>query len=354
MTEAVELLEYWGDVHIDGTTYKDVVATVMGGKLVRFENNPYWGGKPFIVGTYIPVVRQPYGIGAIQPTLGALHELNSITNQRLDNLELSINSMWTMTQDSMLTPEEVYSAPGKVFEVENHGALQPVAMPNQYNISFEEAQYQESRIDKVFGAGALIGVGMARGGERVTAAEIQAVRDAGGNRLSGVHKHIEETSLIPLLNKVFRGLQQFVTEEEVIRVVGGNGEIEYLAVGAEDFTNDFQIRPLGSDFVTDRERYIQTRLDFLQATAQFEQMSQHVNYYQVLLDIVQHFGFENPDSYIKEVESTSEALPPEDPMTAQLRNMGGQSAVDGMMALPNVTGDMSMLTQSLGGLPPIS
>ena len=301
LMEQVAIYEYWGDIHLENESYHDVVATVMGEYLLRFEPNPYWAGKPFVIGTAVNITQTPYGVGCIQPSMGLLHELNIITNQRLDNQELSINSMWTLKADGVLQAEEVYSEPGKVFLVGEHTDIQPVQSLQQWNVTYQETEVLEKFIDKNFGTGAMVGVGEGRSGERVTAAEIQALRDAGGNRLSNLHKHIETTSLLPILKKVFRLMQQFVKEPEVVRVAGDvHGSYHYYKVGAEQLSYDFNLKPIGADYVTDRENYIQQRLQFLQAVAAIPQMAQSINYEKILFDLVQHFGFDDPESYVKQ------------------------------------------------------
>lgn len=310
LSDTVEVIEYWGDIHLDDESYHDVVATVIGGELVRHESNPYWCGKPFIVGTCIPITQTPYAIGVLQPNAGLLHQLNIITNQRLDNLELAVDEMWTLKADGVLQPEDVYTQPGKVFLVSEHDDLQPVARSqNNFTVTYQEASVLETSIDRNAGTGALISANNARSGERVTAAEIQAVRDAGGNRLSNLHKHIEDTSLYPILSKVFRLMQQFVTDPEVVRVAGTEpGEFVYYRVGADQLAYEFILRPVGADHVTDKERYIQDRLSFLQAVAQVPQMAQLINYEAILYDLVQHFGFDDPDSYLSR-QSQNGAVP---------------------------------------------
>lgn len=358
MGDLVELYEYWGDVHLQGITYHDVVVTVMGDKVLRFEPNPYWAGKPFIVGSYIPVVRQPYAMGAIQPSLGMLHQLNTITNQRLDNIELAIDSMWQVVDDGVTDISDIYTAPGKIIQVAEMGNIAPVARDTNFTVSYQEASVLESSIDKNFGTGPLIGVGQGRGGERVTAAEIQAVRDAGGNRLSGVHKHIEDTSLLPLLSKVYRLMQQFVTEDEVVRVTGSQpGENVFIQVGPQELSYDFQFAPVGADHVTDKQQYIQTRLDFIASVSQNPEMAAHVDFKNILLDLVQHFGFEEPEKYIKEAPEAppqevqgGAPVPQEDPLMEELGQMGGQHLQDAFMGRAMADGDESLVLNELTGI----
>lgn len=339
MSDTVELIEYWGDIHCDGQTYHDVVATVLGGSLVRYETNPYWSGKPFVVGTCTPLTQTPYSIGVTQPNAGLLHQLNIITNQRLDNLELAVDEMWTLKADGVLQPEDVTTEPGKVFLVSEHDDLQPVARSqNNFSVTYQEASVLETTIDRNAGTGALISANNARSGERVTAAEIQAVRDAGGNRLSNLHKHIEDTSLYPMLSKVYRLMQQFVTEPEVVRVAGLEaGAFNYYRVGADQLGYDFVLRPIGADHVTDKERYVQDRLNFLQAVAQIPQMAQLINYEAILYDLVQHFGFDDPDSYLVKPQqpmpqegTPGESQPPEQVPSSTLPQ---ESYLDAMGAI---------------------
>ena len=346
-SEIVEVWEYWGDVHLDDVTYKDVVITILGDDtLLRFEQNPYWGGRPFIYGSYIPVM-QTYAMGAIQPSAGLLHELNIVSNHRLDNLELSIDQMWTVRADGLLQPNEVYTEPGKVFLVADHTDIQPIAGNTaDYPITYQESGVLESFIDKNFGTGPLVGSGQPRGGERVTAEEIQAVRDAGGNRLSNLHKHIEDTSLMPLLSKVIRLFQQFVDADETIRVAGAGQDVfEYYSVGPDELNGEWKLKPIGADFVADRNKYIKQRLDFLSAVTQIPQMAPLLNYQAILRDLVTHFGFDDPDSYINSdggQPAMPEEMPVEDP------------AMEGEAQLPGLPGGGTELADQvfqMGGAP---
>ncbi len=337
MGDTITILEYWGDAHTDERTYHDICATVIGDTTVRFEPNPFWCGKPFVIGTAITLTQTPYAVGTVQPNMGLLHQLNIITNQRLDNIELAIDEMWTLKQGSVLQANEVYSAPGKVFLVSEHDDIKPVQRGNNnFTVTYQEAGLLEQTIDKNSGTGALISANNARTGERVTAAEVQATRDAGGNRLSNLHKHIEDTALIPILSKVYRLAQQFVTETEVVEVAGEEpGDIDYWEVEPEDLQYDMKLKPIGADHVTDKSRYIKDRLEFLQAVAQIPQMAPLVNYEAILLDLVNHFGFDDPDKYVvtKDAQAQAPADPEADPnmppetseMEQQLQNVGGKA-----------------------------
>jgi len=377
-TDTIEIYEFWGDVHLDGVSYHDVVCTTIGEHIVRFETNPYWCGKPFVIGTYIPVVHVPMAMGAIEPSLGMIHELNIITNQRLDNLELSIDSMFEIVNDGTLNPEDVFTQPGKVFPVAQAGTINPIKQPQQFSITYDESKVLEERIDKNTGTGPLIGVGTGRSGERVTAAEIQATRDAGGNRLSGTHKHIEETALLPCLQKVFRLMQQFVSNDEIVKVTGSKpGSFDYVLIGPEELSKDYAITPVGADYVADKQREIQERLQFIQIVSQYPQVAQHINYLYFITDLARRFGFEDIDQLIQEDVSSQEpgVAPEQDQqqggpdqqgqppqmsgapggiaqLAAQMHKMGGQPMVQAMQNNLHADGGQNMIKNAFPGVQP--
>lgn len=355
----IELIEFWGDIHLEHETHHNVVVTMCGDHILRFEPNPYWCGKPFVVGTHTPVSRQPYAMGALQPNLGMLHELNIITNQRLDNLEIAIDQMYTLRSDGLLQPEDVFTEPGKVFLVSDHNDLQPMVSGGvAASVTYQEASYLESTIDKNFGTGNYVGANSARAGERVTAEEVAAVREAGGNRLNGVHKHIEDTALLVVLDKLMHCVRQFTTKPQQVRVAGKDaGQYDYYELGVEDLGKPIKLIPVGSDHVLERKAYIEDRLAFVQAVAQIPEMAQMVDYQRMMSDLLQHWGFEEPEAYLKQAEPEQDKgiegvpdVPDTDQMLNEAQDIGGQGMRQVVNQNMQADGGMT-LAQDTTGLP---
>jgi hypothetical protein len=276
-----------------------MVATVCGGDVLRCEVNPYWSGKPFVVATCIPSGDSPYGLGIAEVGLGLFQEMNIVTNQRLDNLELSTDTMWMLLDDS-IDINEIYTRPGKVIKGSMANALEPIQKDKSFTIGYQEAQVIEQRIDKVCGTGAFIGVGQGRNGDRVTAQEIEAQRDAGGNRQSGVHKHLEATALTCALNKVYRNIQQFVEKDEVVRVAGNvTGMYLYIQVGLQELNNDFMVHPMGASHIIDQQQELDKRMQFVETVTKIPQFAELLDYEALLTDLAQKFGYEDVTRYIK-------------------------------------------------------
>lgn len=292
--DMVELHEFWGTVVCSDLEYNDVVITILGNNVARAEKNPYWRGRPIIVGTPVPLPNQVYGLGLLEPVLGMLQQLTILTNQRLDNQELTIDSTWMMVNDGVTDPDEVYMAPGHVITVGDMSSIQPVPKPHDFQVTYNESTLLEQTIDQAVGTGAYIGTQQGRSGERVTATEIQAVRDAGGNRLSSLHAHMEDTQLLPLVERVVFFMQQFVSQEEILRVQGADSQsFDYVMVGPEEINQPWKVSVIGADYIVNKQESLQKVVDFVNLTAQFEQWSSLVNWESLLRLTVKKFGFDN-------------------------------------------------------------
>lgn len=374
-SDKVEVFEFWGDICVNEIELNDVVITIAGDCLLNLETNPFWCGKPFVIGTYTPILNSPYGIGAIEPCLGNLHIQNLTVNQRLDGREITLNPMFEVLNDGLLDPNEIYSEPGKVFQVSQPNSIRPIARDSNFSSSVEEEQLQEGRIEKSTGIGAYLGVNSGRSAERVTAEEVLAQKDAGGNRLNRVHNHIEKTSLLEFLRRTYGYLQQFVVKDDIIRIKSDYQPdvFEYIAVGVNELSYDMDISCRGADHIADKEFELRQRLDFINLVSQIPDMAQKLNWEEMLKDLATRFLRDDVDKYIAlppEPEQQAPAPPPmpipgggmqnlmQDPnamqqIAEQLKFSGGQPAVNNAMTQMSVNPDQAMQqkAQDLGVMP---
>jgi hypothetical protein len=314
--DKIEVIEYWGDICVNGLEYNDVCATVVDDTLIDFKPNPFWGGKPYVITTFVRTHDSPYGIGMLSPVLGQLHQLFVTLNHRLDIGELVVNPMWKVLQDGTLDLDSLFSAPGKILPVADIDNIVPVAFDvRNLGINVQEEQMLEQRLERVTGISAYVGQGMGRDAERVTAEEVKSKRDAGGNRLGRYHKHMEETALRELLEKTYSFIQQFVVEDEVVRVVGTvpgsvSGSFDFIKVGQDELQHDVDIIPVGSDWVIDKEREITERLDFITVVSQHPEMSQMINWEEVIKDLARRMVKQDWDKFVR-LQPPAPPMPPE-------------------------------------------
>ena len=222
--------------------------------------------------------------------------------------------------------------------------------------TYVEAGLLEQTIDKSFGTGNYISANQQRSGERVTAAEVAAVRDAGGNRLSTIHKHIEESVLYIFLAKLHSLVQQFTIDPVKVRVAGeGPDEYHYWELEPTDLNLPVKLRPIGSDNVIERKNYVQSRLEFVQAVAQLPEVMGKLNMDMFLTDLLQHWGFDDPDRYLIKSNPQQEQVKPtptsgnpiQDALdSGSLPSVGMANALQQQMA---ADGGMTMTNQLTSG-----
>jgi hypothetical protein len=130
-----------------------------------------------------------------------------------------------------------------------------------------------------------------------------------------------------VLEKLFCLVQQFTTSEATVRVAGaGPSEYNYYAVSPEDLADDFKLVPVGSDHVLETKRYIEQRLSLVQAVSQVPEMAQLLDYQRVMTDLLQHWGIDEPEAYLKTQEAEQPTQQVDAPMDAM---MSDQVAADG-------------------------
>lgn len=347
----VECKEYWGTIEVGDFVLENVVVTTINKKVARLIEIPYWAGKPFIVGSPVPVPTQPYGLGILEPVRGMLHENNVLTNQRLDGQEIVINPTFTIMPDGVADPDSVYTAPGHFIEVQDPNAIRQLQTnSNVFAVTYTEQQVLNQNIDEATGISAYVGTQPGRNAERVTAAEVNAVREAGGNRLSSIHKHIEQTQFIPFLEKWLYLAQQFVLTEQMIEVQGDEtGVTHFMGMSPEVLQHQYRMHVVGADFLTKREKVLSDVLAYVETVIQVPEWQAMINWEELLLTVTQKFNLADDVERLvirgiqekrAQQEMQAQALP-EDPLSQTLntaQQTGGAAGRERMASVAQTLG----------------
>ena len=301
-----KLIEFYGDVIVNSVVYKSIHAVFLGKELIRMSDSSYWCGSPYVSMTLFPDIGSPYGISMLHPNLGALHVTNVLTNLRLDNMLLHMHGMYEKVEDGIIDDDDLKVSPGKIFKVAQKGNISRLDMgPPTFTVTYQEAATQESSIDRAMATGPLIGAGQPRGGDRVTAEEIIAVRDSGGNRLNLVHTLIEQKSTLPLLTKAFSLVQQYQADDVMISVFDAKKEmLAYYSVPQEAFSLPIEMLPIGANFVIETSRNLDKLLQVMDISARSPDLSARLDQEAILLEVMKQLRVDNPHRFIKAVQPT--------------------------------------------------
>lgn len=352
-TDIVEIYEFWGNLELPDEELYDVVITWSGDILLRIEPNPYLGGRPFVFGQYTPIPKSPYGWGLLSPVMGNLHELNILSNCRLDGLEVTLQPTFLVQNDGTVDPADVFVKPGRVIPCANPDGIRPLITNNEFAaVSIQEEQLREQQIERRTGTGSFVGTAPGRSGERVTAAEVEATQSAGGNRLSGVYESIERDSLLEIVQRCYNYAQQFQAYDEIVPVRDQNDSrsIMYAQVGMNQLAYDMKVQPIGAKHIANKEYNIRQMMDWLAAINSTPQLVQYVKWGEVATELTRQFIENNPDRFVMSGDEVSQqqqammgAANPGQGVIDQAQQAGGQEMAQAVQSQMNADGGMNLM-----------
>lgn len=99
--------------------------------IIREVDNPYFHGElPLVHGVDYPYPGELYGMGEIEPLDRIQRAINAVLNQRLDNVQLTLRSMWKVKKNSGVDLHTLLSAPGNIVTTNDMNAVEPIEVPD--------------------------------------------------------------------------------------------------------------------------------------------------------------------------------------------------------------------------------
>lgn len=305
---------------------------------------------PWLIGLLFETPEDSYPLSLIESSIGLILANNILHNRRLDNIALSIDNMWLFVDDGITNPSDIKNKPGNIISVGRQDVLTPLAPPtNNFNVTYQEQQVLDSKIDRNIGTGAMISANSYRQGERVTKAEIESVKDAGGNRLTDIYEHIESNIIIPLLKRCLMLFRKHTKKSKVVKLASDKPNIyDYYEMLPKDLRHDFSISITGTQSVINRDRNVSLLRDFITLVASVPQFQQLIDYRNLYYDLLVKFGFDDPARYIIEQQEQEAPAAPQSPLQqlgAEAKEIGGNpmaSALQSQVAQGNAPDIASM------------
>lgn len=320
--DTVELLEAWGTFELDGQRFENYVAVVANGeRLIRFEPNPYENGiKPFVFTSFISVPNEIYGIGAIEKALGLQQAINTLTNQKLDVINLSINNPFTYrVDDDVFDPATVVTRPGALIPVKDHDTLRPIQYLNNYTVAFDEIADLKAEVQEATGAFKYFTGGTNQPADIPrTATEVSVLVSGGSQKFGHFVAHLENTSLEVFLRMVFDHARQFMTEPETLRITSPSGQLEFLEVLPELIrTTSCTFKIDGSQSAFLRGQELASLVQFIDLVRGDPEMRQRVNIPELYRRVYRRLGFRDEEEIFMNFKDnpleTQPDLPPFEP-----------------------------------------
>jgi len=267
--EGIEILEAYGDFEIEGVLYEDYLISIGNRKtVIRFEPNPYWGGRPIVWGTYDNLWFTSYGKSAIEPVMGTYHLINTFTNQKSDILNLIINGCYSFVEDGVIDPENLMLRPGGFIEVGHNDNIRPLHPSTNVTLAFGEIETLRNRGEKSTGASTYDKGGIPRG--KRTAFEANIIKQGSSTRFNDITKHIGDSVIEYTLNFFLESTKQFKF---------GSGEIS-----DEALLGDYRINYYGAEQSAVKAYNTQQFMQLLGIVGQVPQLMAGINVNEVLVE----------------------------------------------------------------------
>lgn len=303
----VELLEFEGkyDINNDGLM-EDVLFTVGNRKVIlRAIENPYWHGESsYFSIIFLPLLNEPYGQGIPEIIEPLQAELNDKHNQRMDNVNLSLQQVLTYVEGAIdpLVFANFQFKPGAKLPVKMLNAIKWEITPNYTQTYIPETEIVERHIEEV--TGATKSIMPSAGGKDIhrTASGLAMLQGMAGERIKMVVKLMESMGIKKLVGRFHQLNQQFVTMDRTIRILGAKGA-EYPKVSPMEIGKNYDFIPAGSTSIANKEIQLMQLLQFLNISGNF----QGINVAAILKKIWAAMGFDHVEEVLL---GTEEAVTP--------------------------------------------
>lgn len=287
--------------------------------LVKPKRIPFTFGHPFVMLRDYEVMDHFYPMGELEAIEVLQHELNATRTQML-NHRSKFARKYIVHKDSFDeqamksirsdVDNEMVMFDGEIQDMERAVVAMPVqgTPPDFYN----QSDLIQSDIDRISGVSDYMRGATAN--IRRTATEAAMIQDAQNARAADKLANIEQV-LSEIGERLIQLMQQFMTGEHVVRIVGMNSptwvkfDSEYIQ-GQFDFEVEAgSTQPMNESF---RQ---QQALQLVDAAAGLMQMGAQIDPTMLAQKVFRSFGIKNPDAYVQTaapmVGPNGEPLPPD-------------------------------------------
>lgn len=197
---------------------------------IRDIENPYFHGElPIVVGVDYPYPGELYGMGEIEPIDRIQRAINAVMNQRLDNVQLTLRTMWKVKKDAGVDMHTLVSAPGNIVTTDNMDAVEPIQVPDVTGATFVQTMgYLTSALQNGSGiTDYTIGLDTNTNTRAETATGTRLIQQEASAQFK-LKIQLFSHMVIERIANQWKDLRiQFTTEAQKLRILGRN-EVKYL------------------------------------------------------------------------------------------------------------------------------
>ena len=315
----VELLHYWE---------KDRHSIIVNRDQCMYDGpNPYWRHRqiPFIMTSYDPLPNQIFGLSGMDILKDMQEEMNTIHNQRLDNVSMMINRMWKRLRGADIADEDLISRPNGIVDVDDMGSLEPIQMPDLPQSAFLSEDILHQNMENALGTPPVIrGV---EGKSGSTATEISTMNENALGRFEARVRLFEDIGINRMAMMMDLNNQQFITDKRIAKV-DLDDISKWREVEPGDLIGEYDYSPAKTTIDAAANKELR-RQQMTEALGFLMQAGYPIDYDEFILEWLKTYDFQNPEKFL---------LSPEQKQELQQQYMQQLSGAEGNQPGPNSLG----------------
>lgn len=160
-------------------------------------------------------------------------------DQRLDNVDVTIQGRWLLQSDEDVDDDEFKAYPNNVIRLSNINNVKPVVAPDITNPSVREEKYTDEDMSVASGQNDFVQGG--NPGRKETATGIEKLVQSANTRYDSIAQELNSA-----LNRrgklILKLFQKNWDKEKLVRIMGENGALEFLSLNPLEFQGDFDFQ----------------------------------------------------------------------------------------------------------------
>lgn len=235
--------EYWGFWDVDGSgVTTPIVATWVGDTMIRLEENPYPDkALPFVIVPFLPVRNSVYGEPDGELLIDNQKIAGAVTRGMIDIMGKSANGQTGYRKDALDATNRRKFLKGHDYEyngqVDPSMAFHMHTFPEIPQSAQFMLQLQNMDAESMTGVRAFANTGVNGSGLGDVATAVRGAMDAASKRETGILRRLA-SGMVKIGRKIIAMNQEFMEEEEVIRITNG----EFVPVRRDDLAGKIDLK----------------------------------------------------------------------------------------------------------------
>lgn len=289
-----------GMFHLREIWRDDQLIVIGNGQVVlRNEPNPYWHGeKPVVIAQTRPDLFEISGIPETELLDHIQNAIWTVKNMRIDNAHLTVMRGITYREGGVTDPGSLQLRPRFKWAVTDHDDIRPFEVQPLPPEAYREEDVLKGDGQQITGITPYVTGADMSGVDQNTATGVTALQEVASRLLRFKAAQIHYKGYQRSFEQWGDMTQQFLDTNQALKIIGQDGQEQWVEVGPADVAGHFHYKLEGSEESLSRQQERSEAIQLLNAMAPFVQLGV-VNPAPLLEKVAAAFDFNSPEALIR-------------------------------------------------------